>query len=182
MNEPEDEKDYFMDLLSLVNKETDINEDETGHSLDTVENMTQEEIEKNAVLEILKTIGFNNQVIKEVRDSILVGADPEYAEAYAKIAKANSDAIKVLSDISLSKERIKAQKEIKKMDIEGKKELLDHKSSMELGSKSNGNTFILEMSREEVFDRILGDKKKEEKKFKPKKSKKVQDVEVEELD
>lgn len=64
------------------------------------------------------------------------------------------------------------------MDLEGKKELLEQKSSLELGNKSSTstNTFILNMSREEIFDRVLG---KEKEDAKPKKA--VTDIIVEEI-
>jgi hypothetical protein len=172
-----DEKDDFMDLLSIVDKSVEDDDDDV-FELDTLENLTQEEIEKRVQLELLKSIGFNNQVIKEVRDTIRCGADAEFVDAFAKVSKANADAIKILSELSLQKERIEAQKEIKRMDLEGKKELLEQKSSLELGNKSSTstNTFILNMSREEIFDRVLG---KEKEDAKPKKA--VTDIIVEEI-
>lgn len=102
-----DEKDDFMDLLSIVDKSVEDDDDDV-FELDTLENLTQEEIEKRVQLELLKSIGFNNQVIKEVRDTIRCGADAEFVDAFAKVSKANADAIKILSELSLQKERIEA--------------------------------------------------------------------------
>lgn len=169
-----DDKDDFMNLLSMVDKET-IEEDDNEFDLKTLENLTQEEIEKRVQYEILKTIGFNNEVIRNVRDTIQCGSDADFVDAFAKVAKANADAIKVLSDIAMQKEKIEATKELKQIDIEAKKELLDQKASLELGNKNNNssNTFILEVSREEIFDRILGKSKEDSK---PKRA--VTDIDV----
>lgn len=169
-NMSDDVKDDFMDMLSIVDKiDCDNTEDDDEFNLDTLDTLSQDEIEKRVQVELLKTIGFNTQVIKEIRDSILVGGDAEYMDAFAKVSKSNADAIKILSELSLQKERLKSQKELKEMDLDAKKQLLDHKSNLELGTKKSSvnNTFILEVSREEIFDRILG---KEKEDSKPKRS------------
>ena len=155
-----EEKDDFMDLLSLGSSEEDSIEEKEG-TMVLVEDLTEEDIQKIALTELLKTIGFNNEVIEEVKDMVVMGADAEFADAYSKLSKSNSDAIKLISEFALQKERLRAQKELKKMDIEGKKEVNAHKQTLELEGPKN-QTNILVMSREEIFDKLMAGEKEEE--------------------
>ncbi len=155
------EKDDFMDLLSLASndshQDTD-NKNDENIEIQLSEELTDDELHRIALTEILKTIGSNNEVIQELKDMVIMGADAEFAQAFASIAKANSDAIKVISEIALQKEKLKVQKEIKKIDIEGKKEINEHKHDLEMrdGGKRGNNTNVLIMNREEVFRTLFG--------------------------
>lgn len=151
-------KEDFMDLLSL-NDDTEEKSAEKEDKLDleTLEDMSQEDIQKLSILELIKTIGFNNEVLNEVKDAVMVGGDAEFADAYSKIAKANVEAIKVISEFALQKERLKTQKELKDRDIEGKKEINEHKQGLIDGSPNNNSNSsnLLGMSRDEIFNRLF---------------------------
>lgn len=163
----DESKDAFMDLLSLrdVEEETD-NPEENSYELQTIEGLGEEEIQNIALTELIKTIGFNTSVMQELKDMVAMGADSDVATSYSMVARANSEIIKTLSEFALQKERLKVQKEIKEMDIQGKKDVNEHKFNLEEGStnpKSSNNTFILNMSRDQIFDNILKRNGEEEK-------------------
>jgi hypothetical protein len=153
------EKDDFMDLLSLANEDAQDNVVEPdSFQIKLSEELTDDELHRMALTEILKTIESNNEVISELKDMVVMGADAEFAQAFASVTKANSDAIKVITDIALQKERLKAQKELKRIDIDGKKEVNEHKHDLEIrdGGKKGTNTNVLIMNREEVFQTLFG--------------------------
>lgn len=189
MADTDEIKDDFMDLLSLRDLVEDpkdapeTKKDIKDENLITVESLTQEQLEAMALTEILKAIGNNVHVLENLKDMLDVGGDPEVAGAYAMVAKANSDSIKAISEFALQKERIKSQKELKRMDIEGKKEIITHKFEVEGPSGLNtlggsNNTFILSMNRDEIFDQVL---KRKEPNIAPAKCE-VKDIEVEEIE
>lgn len=161
----EESKDAFMDLLSLRDS-VESSKSEEGEDLQTIEDLTEEEIRSMAFTQILKTIGFNTTVLEELKDLVSMGADSDIATSYSMVSRANSDIIKTLSEFALQKERLKVQKEIKEMDIQGKKEINEHKFKLEDSGGGSKNTFILNnISREELLDGILKKRQEEEEPY-----------------
>lgn len=116
--------------------------------------ITGPELESMAIKELLATIKFNKKVLMEVRDMVILGGDADYANAFASVSKANADAIQKLTELALQKEKIAAQKEIKEMDIESKKQLLEQKHSLDSKHKVTNNNFLV-MGREDVFNKLF---------------------------
>lgn len=155
---PNNEKEDFMDLLSLSNniKQNEENENIGKDKLKTLENLNDDEIQAMVITELLRSIGMNNEVITEVKDMVIMGADASFADAYSKITKSQADMIKALSDIALQKEKLKNQKELKKMDIEGKKDINEHKHELERkDSKATINNNLIVMNREQAFEEVM---------------------------
>ena len=82
------DKDDFLDLLSLEDEVQEKKEDIPDEKPETLEELSDDEIQNVAITEILRTIGFNNAVIEEMKDMVLMGADSEFALAFSSISKA----------------------------------------------------------------------------------------------
>ncbi len=165
-----DDLDEFFDSLSL-----DSDDDSDASNVNTPTTTTQPissfselELQNLALTELIKTVTLNNNVLEEVRDMIIMGADAEYIQAYSGVAKANSDALKEISQFALQREKLRVQKEVKEMDIEGKKEIEQVRHRLGMDDRKTVNNNFLVMGREEVFNRLF-----------PKKEKEVIDVPVE---
>ena len=163
----DEDKNDFMDLLSLNSEELPVEDkkppEEPKMDLETLENLDDSQIQGMVIVELLKTVGINTQVLEEMRDMVLVGGDADFAQAVSSLSKSQGDMLKVLSEFALQKERLKAQKDIKKLDIEGKKEIIEHKQTLEISTNKNNTTNnILVMGREEMFQTLFDEKDKPE--------------------
>lgn len=106
--------------------------------------LKKEDLEKfiieNAAAVVLDSI----EMIQTLKTDILPGADPKMVEATSELVKATTAAIESLSRLKLSDDKIKSQKEIKRMEIETKME----------PEKSSG----LYISREELIKHLFVNK------------------------
>jgi|TARA_R110000787_G_scaffold17748_1_gene55084 hypothetical protein len=156
----DEDKDDFMDLLSLdIQEKNEPVEDDDCKYMIRAEELDDDDIQTLAMAEALRTLSFNNEVIEEVKDMVVMGADAEFADAYSKLAKSNMDAVKIIADFALQKERLKNQILIKKMDIAGKKDVNEHKHELEMkeGPKQlNTTNNVIVTGRDDVFERLFG--------------------------
>jgi len=125
-----------------------------GKSLKTVEkekpHLSKDDVEKfildNASSVVVDCVAMLQSLGEEVR----AGGDPKLVESVAEIAKAATIAIEALSRLKLSDDKIKAQKDIKQMDI-------DSKVVKEDASENKG----IYLSREEMLKHLFKSKEPE---------------------
>lgn len=90
--------------------------------------------------------------IEAMKLSVMSGCDSKTVEAYSKLVASVASSIEILNKINLQKRKEKAAKELKQMDLDSSRKLLD---------KYDGNTTItnqtniLVASREEIMKAIL---------------------------
>lgn len=149
-------EDDFFESLSLQSTLSSSTEEETNTP--TI-SLSEHDIQNLALTELIKNVNLNNAVLEEVKDMIIMGAESDFVQSYAGVAKANADALKVLSEMALQKEKLRVQKEVKQMDIDGKKEIEEVKHRLGVDDKRITNNNFLVMSREEVFDRLFNKNK-----------------------
>lgn len=90
-------------------------------------NLSKEDVEKfvidNAATVISDCVG----MLQELRETVRGEADFKLVMSIAELAKATTSAIDALSKLKLSDDKIKAQKEIKQMDINAKSSAIEEK-------------------------------------------------------
>ena len=95
-------------------------------------------------------------VLENLKQRISAGSTPEEIDAYAKLVSAVTSSIDVLNKVNIQNKKHTSAKEIKQMDLDNSKRLLD-KYEENGGQKTIGtqnNTFIV-ATREEVMKAIL---------------------------
>lgn len=120
-----------------------------GKSLKNVEKerpeLKKEDLEefiiKNASTIVLDSV----EMIQDLKLDVSAGADSRMVEAVSELVKATTAAIDSLSKLKLAEDKIKSQKELKKMDIESK--------SVEGLPAPNGGIFL---SQQEVMNHLFG--------------------------
>lgn len=88
------------------------------------------------------------EMIQSLKMDVMAGGDAKMVESAAELVKATTAAVDSLARMKMSDDKIKSQKELKKMDIDSK------------SPEVIGNTSGLFISREDLLKHLLGNKKK----------------------
>lgn len=91
--------------------------------------------------------------IESLKGTVLSGADAETVEAYSKLVASVASSIEILNKINIQKRKEKAAKELKQMDIDTSKKLLDKYDGT---TNIKNQTNILVASREEIMKALVG--------------------------
>tara|TARA_B110000495_G_C22918774_1_gene536739 strand:+ start:54 stop:542 length:489 start_codon:yes stop_codon:yes gene_type:complete len=122
-----------------------------GKTLKKVErekpNLQKEDLEKFVIDNASLIIDDSIEMIQALKIDVIAGADPKMVESISELLKATTSAIESLSKLKLSDDKIKAQKEIKQMDIDSK----ENGGNLEISGGQGG----LYISREELLKKIL---------------------------
>jgi hypothetical protein len=89
--------------------------------------------------------------IEAVKRSVISGGTAETIEAYSKLVSSVASSIEILNKINIQKRKEKAARELKQMDLDSSKKLLDKYD----GNTTINQTNILVASREEIMKAIL---------------------------
>jgi len=114
-------------------------------------NLTKEELEQFILNNAGKLIKQSIEVVADVKQYVETAPEHRDVISLAELIKASSSAIESLSKVLVQDKRDKTQKDVKQMDIEGKKQLLQG----EVNAK-------LMFSRDDVMKELLKDAKKAE--------------------
>jgi hypothetical protein len=93
--------------------------------------------------------------ILELQKLTVATGDPEMMSGLASLIAASSNAIETVNKIQLQSQKIEAAKEIKKIELEGKKEIQRLKNDG-YASLPAGQTNILVATREEIIAQLTG--------------------------
>ena len=122
--------------------------DKLKQSIGTLNNKVKENNEdhnedlEQFILKNSKELVVNGiDAINEIKQTVLLNPQSDEVEALAEIFKGVSTVMNILKDIQITKMKSNATKEIKKMDLESKKEL----EEVDNGPKG------LRMTRDEIF-------------------------------
>ena len=88
------------------------------------------------------------EMIQSLKLDVMAGGDAKMVESTAELVKATTAAVDSLARLKMSDDKIKSQKELKKLDIDSR--------NPELIGSNNPGLFI---SREELLKHLLGGKK-----------------------
>lgn len=89
--------------------------------------------------------------VSDLKDFVVQGQNPDEIAALSELISSTTKAIEALNRINLQNKKAKTDKELKTMDIEGKKAI----ASSLPGNNITNNTVNLVASREEIFKQLL---------------------------
>jgi len=93
--------------------------------------------------------------VKDLQQVVAATGDPEQMASLASLIAAGAGAIETINKIHLQNKKTEANKNLKKLDIEGKKEIQRLKNDGYL-NLPQGNTNILVATREEMIAQLTG--------------------------
>lgn len=91
--------------------------------------------------------------VSDLKDFIVQGQNPDEIAALSELISSTTKAIEALNKINLQNKKAKIDKELKAIDIEGKKAIAGSLP----GNNITNNTLNLVASREEIFKQLLND-------------------------
>lgn len=142
-NDLDSEVDDIISQLKNQGKSLKIIEKEKPH-------LSKDDVEKFILDNASSVVTDCVSMLQSLGDEVRAGGDPKLIESVAEIAKAATIAIDALSKLKLSDDKIKAQKEIKQMDI-------DSKVVKETDNESKG----VYLSREELLTHLFNHREPE---------------------
>ena len=134
----EDNIDDLINQLKNTNKEVKKLPKQQEFTLE------KDELEQFLINKAGKLINDSMEMVDNVKQYVAAAPNSEEVESLANLLKATTSSIDSLSRIFIQNKRSETSIDVKKMDIDSKKELLetDHQNKLEL-------------SREEVLDRLI---------------------------
>jgi len=96
--------------------------------------------------------------VSDLKDFIVQGQNPDEIAALSELISSTTKAIEALNKINLQNKKAKTDKELKAIDIEGKKAIAGSLP----GNNITNNTLNLVASREEIFKQLLNNVQEEE--------------------
>lgn len=116
---------------------------------ETSPEITEENIGEFVMNNAARLIQQSVNTMEDVKDSVIDGGTPDEVSAYADLVRATTSAIDILNRINLQNKRAKTAKEIKEMDLAGRKQIENNKK---------GDTYnVLVAPREEIMKKIFKD-------------------------
>jgi len=145
VNIPDESVAQFLNDLQTIRAEQAKNEipRENVATMDSLESF----VLKNSSDVITSSVN----MLRNMEDVVRAVQGPEEMAAYSELVNASTNAIETLNKILLQKKKIDAQIEIKKMDVENKKEL-----------QTNDHALKIMASREEILKMMLSNKEKQQ--------------------
>jgi len=112
---------------------------------------TMDSLESFVLKNSSEVITSSVNMLRNMEDVVRAVQGPDEMAAYSELVNASTNAIETLNKILLQKKKIEAQIEIKKMDVENKKEL-----------QTNDHALKIMASREEILKMMLSNKEKQQ--------------------
>jgi hypothetical protein len=145
MNVPDTAIENFLADLKTINNTNNFSVAVPRDNIATPEN-----IEEFVLKNTSEVINSAVNMMKSVEQNVQAIQGPEEIAAYSELVNASTNAIETLSKILIQKKKSETLVNIKKMDVENKKEL-----------QSNDHQMKVMASREEILKMMLSNKQKE---------------------
>lgn len=123
----------------------------------TPTNVTEDNINDYILQKTGNLIDAGLGAVSDLKDFVVQGQNPDEIAALSELISSTTKAIEALNRINLQNKKAKTDKELKTMDIEGKKAIAGSLP----GTNITNNTVNLVASREEIFKQLLSDIKDE---------------------
>lgn len=123
----------------------------------TPTNITEDNINDYILQKTGNLIEAGLGAVSDLKDFVVQGQNPDEIAALSELISSTTKAIEALNRINLQNKKAKTDKELKAIDIEGKKAV----AGMLPGNNVTNNTVNLVASREEIFKQLLNDVKNE---------------------
>jgi UDP-N-acetylmuramoylalanine-D-glutamate ligase len=122
----------------------------------TPTNITEDNINDYILQKTGTLIDAGLGAVSDLKDFVVQGQNPDEIAALSELISSTTKAIEALNKINLQNKKAKTDKELKAIDIEGKKAIAGS-----LPGNITNNTLNLVASREEIFKQLLNDVKEE---------------------
>ena len=116
---------------------------------------TDEEMKEFVTKHSAELVQNSVKSIMELQKLTVATGDPEMMAGLASLIAASTGAIETVNKLHIQNQKIEASKELKKLDIEGRKEIQRLKNDGYLNLPS-GQTNILVATREEIIAQLTG--------------------------
>jgi hypothetical protein len=116
-------------------------------------NITEDNINDYILQKTGNLIDAGLGAVSDLKDFVVQGQNPDEIAALSELISSTTKAIEALNRINLQNKKAKTDKELKSMDIEGKKAIAGSLP----GNNITNNTVNLVASREEIFKQLLND-------------------------
>ena len=113
--------------------------------------VTKESAEQYVLDKVSRLVELGMSSAEEIKDCAVASQDPETIRAYAEVLKSTVQAVDTIAKFVQSEKKNKTSKELKIMDIEGKKQLVDH---IRTPNEQPANKSF-KMSRDELFNELF---------------------------
>lgn len=123
----------------------------------TPTNITEDNINDYILQKTGTLIDTGLGAVSDLKDFVVQGQNPDEIAALSELISSTTKAIEALNKINLQNKKAKTDKELKAIDIEGKKAIAGSLP----GNNVTNNTVNLVASREEIFKQLLNDVKDE---------------------
>jgi hypothetical protein len=123
----------------------------------TPTNITEDNINDYILQKTGTLIDAGLGAVSDLKDFVVQGQNPDEIAALSELISSTTKAIEALNRINLQNKKAKTDKELKAIDIEGKKAIAGSLP----GNNITNNTVNLVASREEIFKQLLNDVKDE---------------------
>jgi len=120
---------------------------------DLSSNITEDNINDYILQKTGNLVDAGLGAVQDLKDFVVQGQNPDEIAALSELISSTTKAIEALNRINLQNKKAKTDKELKTMDIEGKKSIANSLP----GANITNNTNVLVASREEIFKQILND-------------------------
>ena len=116
---------------------------------------TEAEIQEYILKNSAKLADLSIKSVQELQKVTVATGDPEQMASLASLITAGAGAIETINKIHLQNKKTEAAKDVKKLEIEGKKEIQKLKNDGYL-NLPQGNTNVLVATREEIIAQLTG--------------------------
>lgn len=123
----------------------------------TPTNITEDNINDYILQKTGNLVDAGLGAVQDLKDFVVQGQNPDEIAALSELISSTTKAIEALNKINLQNKKAKTDKELKAIDIEGRKAV----AGMLPGNNVTNNTVNLVASREEIFKQLLNDVKDE---------------------
>jgi len=116
---------------------------------------TEQEIQEFILKNSAELATLSVKSVKDLQQVVTATGDPEQMASLASLIAAGAGAIETINKIHLQNKKTEANKDLKKIEIEGKKEIQRLKNDGYL-NLPQGNTNVLVATREEIIAQLTG--------------------------
>lgn len=134
-------------------------EEKKDDSVEVVVPKTPEEMKEFVAKHSAELVQNSVKSILELQKLTVATGDPEMMSGLASLIAASTGAIESVNKMQIQNQKIEAAKELKKIEIQGRKEIQQLKNDGYL-NLPQGNTNILVATREEIIAQLTGKAKK----------------------
>lgn len=120
-----------------------------------VSTLTEDNLSEYVLSKSKELLDNSLETVKDLQASVIGTLDTRTMLAYSELVKATTGALSVLNDLNMEKKKQASAKEIKQMDIDSKKQLLETKKPTTVNNLIASRDDILKMLTGKDVDKVI---------------------------